>query len=150
MSRSNLSRDDLEDILDRFATNLHDIRIVLRSISDAAGTVAEAIEQNLDALSQIDAQAKTDAAQGEQDGPPPRRVAEDLTMLLREHLTSFTTVTGRQPVEVAVTTEYREHLHAAAEEAAGYQLDPESIDRFWGLPVVVDDTIPEQPGFEIR
>jgi hypothetical protein len=143
VSRSNLPREDLESILTSFAKNLHEIRLVLRSISDAAGTVAEAIEENLGALQQLETQA-------EQDSSPPQRVAEDLTMLLREHLTSFTTVTGRQPVEVAVTTEYREHLHAAAEEAAGYQIDPESIDRFWGLPVVVDDTIPEQPGFEIR
>jgi hypothetical protein len=60
MARSNLSRDDLEEILTRFATNLQEIRLVLRSIGDAANTVAEAIEENLTALAQLDDQASQD------------------------------------------------------------------------------------------
>jgi uncharacterized phage infection (PIP) family protein YhgE len=63
VSRSNLPREDLENLLANFATNLNEIRMVLRSISDAAGTVAEAITENLTALEQLEAQAN----QGDQD-----------------------------------------------------------------------------------
>jgi hypothetical protein len=143
VSLDNLSNDELRELLRRFAGNFNEIRMVLRSIGDAAGTVAEAIDETLATFTELETRS-------EQDGQPPQRVAEDLTMLLREHLTSFTTVTGRRPVEVALTTEYREHLHAATEEAAGRKINPDSLDHFWGVPVVIDDSIPAQPGFEIR
>ena len=80
----------------------------------------------------------------------PERVAVGLDAILRQHLTAFTTVTGGlQPGSVAVTTAYREHLHRVSEDVGGRKISKGALDSIWGIPVVVDDTIPEKPGFKI-
>ena len=74
---------------------------------------------------------------------------EDLLSAIRHAADRIELATGCEPDEVALTTAVREYLRRGATYAVG-DVPAASIDRLFGMPVVVDDSIPADPGFEVR
>lgn len=73
----------------------------------------------------------------------------DLFETIRGHVTAHATITGQTPQSIAVATATRDRLDQAARDKIGRDVSPQP-DHLLGLPLVVDDTLPADPGFEIH
>jgi hypothetical protein len=145
------SPDDIRAVAQVLAEGLRHNRDLFVAFAGTAQRAAEQIDGVLQALEQLDKPAPPT--------PPKwtRETAADVFGTIRGHIfetirgqiTAHMTVTGQAPIEIALTTAMREGLLNHAERQVGHEIIP-IPDHLFGLPITVDDTIPHDPGFEIR